>query len=251
MSIALDLEMHDECLKAISIHLDKIKSLKIDYVGYREFYYDGTSLAFCTNKGWYKVLYNRDIEVDMSIHYAKELMSLNKTGYNFIIRTLSRAKNRFLKELLKNDMCNSLIIYRKEPDIIRMYSFIAHKYYQAVLDYFVTDRDLFVGLVDLYKDNLTQILQKEKYHPLRKTLFNKAIAAEIFSHKSDINSVRNVQGLTVREVECIPFICGGATDKDIAEKLNISPRTVSYHIANIKKKLKVNNRFGIKDYGNY
>lgn len=179
---SLDLEMRDECMNAISMYLNKIKALKVDNIGYREFYPDGSSIAFCSNIAWYDVFYEKNIEVDMSIHYAKELKELKKMGYNFVIRTLARAKNRFLRELLNNDMCNSLLVYKKEPNIIKMYSFIAHTYYQTALDYFITERDMFVEIIDLYADQLSTIFQRNKYNVLKKQIFNKLTTDDIFSY---------------------------------------------------------------------
>ncbi len=52
--------------------------------------------------------------------------------------------------------------------------------------------------------------------------------------------------LTPREAEFIPLLLTRATNKDIATKFNISPRTASYHVTNIRKKLRVSSRFDIK-----
>ena len=49
-------------------------------------------------------------------------------------------------------------------------------------------------------------------------------------------------GLTQREVEVLRLVARGMTDAEIAEKLYISPRTVSQHLRNCYNKLGVNNR---------
>lgn len=55
---------------------------------------------------------------------------------------------------------------------------------------------------------------------------------------------RDPFGLTPREVEVLTFLTQGCTDREIAEKLFISPRTVQSHIAGIFGKLSVNSRTG-------
>ena len=51
-------------------------------------------------------------------------------------------------------------------------------------------------------------------------------------------------GLTPREREVLALIAEGRTDRQIAEALFISPRTVAMHVSNILAKLGVTNRGG-------
>ena len=44
--------------------------------------------------------------------------------------------------------------------------------------------------------------------------------------------------LSKREIECLHYLVEGKAAKEIARKLDISPRTVELHIANIKGKMK-------------
>lgn len=48
--------------------------------------------------------------------------------------------------------------------------------------------------------------------------------------------------LTDRESEVLNLMVGGYSNKQIANKLNISIRTVKFHIANIYAKIEVNSR---------
>ena len=49
-------------------------------------------------------------------------------------------------------------------------------------------------------------------------------------------------GLTEREVEVVRLIAQGKTNRDIAEELVLSQRTVQRHIANLYRKINVHNR---------
>jgi predicted ATPase/DNA-binding CsgD family transcriptional regulator/transcriptional regulator with XRE-family HTH domain len=51
-------------------------------------------------------------------------------------------------------------------------------------------------------------------------------------------------GLTSREVEVLRWVASGLTDGQVAEKLIVSPRTVSTHLRSIYNKLGVNSRSG-------
>lgn len=47
--------------------------------------------------------------------------------------------------------------------------------------------------------------------------------------------------LSSREMEIVTMVCGGHSSKEMAEKLNLSYRTVEVHRHNILKKLKLKN----------
>ncbi len=49
-------------------------------------------------------------------------------------------------------------------------------------------------------------------------------------------------GLTAREVEVLRWVACGLTDNQVAEKLVISPRTVSTHLTSIYNKLGISSR---------
>jgi len=53
---------------------------------------------------------------------------------------------------------------------------------------------------------------------------------------------KNYQPLTSREKEILQTLANGASNKEIANALNISEHTVKIHLKNILKKLQVNNR---------
>ena len=54
--------------------------------------------------------------------------------------------------------------------------------------------------------------------------------------------------LSPKEIEMLPFICDGYTNKEISTRLNISENTVKYHIKNILQKLNLNSRAEIAVY---
>ena len=49
-------------------------------------------------------------------------------------------------------------------------------------------------------------------------------------------------GLTAREIAVLRLVAQGLTDAQVAEKLVLSPRTVSTHLTSIYGKLQVNSR---------
>jgi DNA-binding NarL/FixJ family response regulator len=60
-----------------------------------------------------------------------------------------------------------------------------------------------------------------------------------------LNSARRsttLAGLTPRERDVLRLLAGGMTDREIAETLFISPRTVGGHVSNLLAKLGVDSR---------
>jgi DNA-binding NarL/FixJ family response regulator len=54
--------------------------------------------------------------------------------------------------------------------------------------------------------------------------------------------IRRPAGLTEREVEVLSLIAAGRTNREIAEQLHLSPKTVSRHLSNIFMKIQVSSR---------
>jgi DNA-binding CsgD family transcriptional regulator len=181
----------------------------------------------------------------MSIHYALELLSVNRGNYKYIIRTPSNANNRFLKALLKRDLCNSLLFYKKEKHIIKMYSFIATRSDAAALTHLINNQPLIESVTGSYGTELENIFKKAKYLPLRQNLFKRSLANDIFNYDEHKVKAGSSHGLTLKELEYVQLLAHGATNKELAVKFKITPRAACYKVKNIKKKLKIANRSDI------
>ncbi len=59
------------------------------------------------------------------------------------------------------------------------------------------------------------------------------------------NKLQTSATLSDREVEIIELVTAGLTNKDIADRLEISKRTVDNHISNILEKADVDNRVAL------
>ena len=72
------------------------------------------------------------------------------------------------------------------------------------------------------------------------------VAAPVFSGGTPARTVAH--GLTARERDVLRLIVDGHPDREIAEALFISPRTVTTHVTNILNKLGVNSRSAAAAY---
>lgn len=66
---------------------------------------------------------------------------------------------------------------------------------------------------------------------------------KLLSPKIYLHSMLGVEmDLSIRETEIIALVANGFSDKEIADKLNISPRTIQTYIIRICSKLGARNR---------
>jgi len=68
---------------------------------------------------------------------------------------------------------------------------------------------------------------------------------KLFDHKGE----NDASVLTIREQEIVRFVILGYTNKQVSEKLHISPKTVENHKANIMTKLNLKNKSDLIQYG--
>ena len=69
------------------------------------------------------------------------------------------------------------------------------------------------------------------------------ISAEDAPQTAHTTHVANTLGLTPREVEILGLLAAGRSDREIAETLFISKKTVSVHVSNVLRKLAVGRRY--------
>ncbi|SRR5579883_587266 len=89
-----------------------------------------------------------------------------------------------------------------------------------------------VSMVDTLQDGLQQLETRKYLAPSHK------IVSEHLAHKDFILDLR----LTPRELDVLRLVAEGQTDREVAEALVISPRTVNRHLSNIFVKLDVPGR---------
>lgn len=76
----------------------------------------------------------------------------------------------------------------------------------------------------------------------------KLLVKDYLSQDDDARSARTLNGLTDREQEVLAHLADGASNNEIGETLNISPKTVARHRENIMRKLSMHSRTELVKY---
>ncbi len=93
-------------------------------------------------------------------------------------------------------------------------------------------------LKNLREEEFTELLTRlGNDEPIMSPPLARKLLLELASPRNE-----NPEGLTKREEEVLAFVARGATNKEIAAELYISPNTVDFHMRNILAKLHVHNR---------
>lgn len=88
--------------------------------------------------------------------------------------------------------------------------------------------------IDSFKNYLFNILKNESHLRMKPTQQGQTSTAQRYQHKVLHNN--QVIPLTERELECLHYLILGKSAKQTASILNVSSRTVEFHLNNIKDK---------------
>ncbi len=84
--------------------------------------------------------------------------------------------------------------------------------------------------------------------PIARTTASKILTEFARQARAADAGTPSTAGLTARETEVLGLVAGGATNKDIAAALGISPSTAKNHLQNILTKLHLENRVQVAAY---
>jgi two-component system response regulator NreC len=76
----------------------------------------------------------------------------------------------------------------------------------------------------------------------------KLLVRDFFAQEQQSREENTLDGLTSREQEVLTLLADGASNTEIAESLNISPKTVARHRENIMSKLNLHSRSDLVKY---
>jgi DNA-binding CsgD family transcriptional regulator len=241
----------------------QLKNKGIEYLGYRAFYDDGSTLGLCNYDKWGEISNKEHFKIAMANHHKNELTRVIQSDYKFLTRLGNDTQNSsYLETLYQNKLWNTLVIYNFKADKIEGYYFISSSENSHIMDSFMNNLAFYENLCKVMQIKIDKALSnKEPSNLLRFGLFTQQEANLIFKafHKKDAANLPNnfkipyeYQGnkylLTKREIENIKMISLDLSHKEIADKFNISTRTVEKQVQALKHKLNLNTKKDIEEF---
>src|SRR3990167_2772569 len=248
--------------KEISKHLLQLCEPLLKYfkdfsVGYKRCYHNGNLLMIETKIEWYHAYLSMNIYDEVLHDNVTQARSKNDE-YVYILSGLPT--NKVHSYLFDLNVWNSISLHFPHEKYEEVFHFCAPRTNQELINLYVNNRGLFHHFVLYLRERLNLLkIQEAPLFTLSSTsssssletprdpiqgnsIFCKVrpIDLENFFNSTSIKKFYFKDGdfyITKRELECVYYLCQGFTVKHIARGLQISPRTVEFHIKHIKNKL--------------
>lgn len=220
--------------------IEKYKSVKQDVV---EFLFSNPLLGVFIYSGD-KFIFVNEKTTQISGYSLSDINSLEFK--NFIIADFNEAQKNgsLLKAGIKKEYNTEIGVVKKDKSVVELNLFIKSVVFEG--------KNSFIGcIVEKEEKNENSILEPSlaKFVNFLSTTNNKEISEEIASLYNQMKIKDSLENraltkkikISKREKEILEHICKGYTNKEIAEKLFLSARTVDNHRANMLAKTKTKN----------
>lgn len=238
------------------------RNTKINHFAYYRLFKDKSYYALCTDFAWTEHFYHKQYRT---------------VGYNgkpfqsgiYLMRDLAKAG--IIGECIEDmeqgfNLHNMILLLDNYPDFIDLYAvgtprLIGENY----INFYLNNMDIIKNFFAYFKEktseivpkvsssrilvpeqfhkkfNILEMKSKENYSDIRRNILHDIGYKNV--NTNFISKMDNNVTLTPQEFNCIHFAIRGMTAKMIAKKMNISPRTVEFHLKNLKNKFNVQSKF--------
>lgn len=146
-------------------------------------------------------------------------------------------------------------LFRKNDKDVKMVLMGLFATHSEVLDFVECGVKGFIlknATVDDFFTTIRAVAKGEKVLPayLTDSLFEQIVKQSLNAPEGEKKIIESVQ-MTQREKEVIELIADGLTNKEIGQKLFISPHTIKSHVHNILEKLTLHSRLQIAKYAHH
>lgn len=198
----------------------------IDNVCYFRIYKDNSCFMSTTHPFWLEVFLQKHNEFEDTLFSKKLHQTLERDYDDIYAQWQYDKKDKLLNFNYQYGICLGFDIYIKHQNYIEVLSFDGNNFCTSFPDFCINNIKNFYNNLTLIRKELKKLQYNRCFTPIKLD----------FSLENPHKKVININ-FTEREVECIAFLKKGLSAKAIGMELGSSPRTIEYHIINIKKKL--------------
>lgn len=235
----------------------------IDYFDYARFYDSGEVIYIGTSPS----LFKKNCQAQLLPTY-EELYLFCSSGLRSTILSHSMPltygpdlnPERYQKNIYyaaKNKVFHRLYLIERQQDFYVNYGFGVKNASKQIFSFYLNTMPLLERFCRYFERSAIHLIHDEYQHRKiilpnyyeKKILLSDEIQLPFerininlsFDHPLVVSQAKSTQ-VTDREKECLRLFSQGFTMRNIAEKLDISPRTVEMHLRNVKSKLKINKK---------
>lgn len=247
------------CANEINQICNPLRLLNIHMFTYRKRYLDGSEIYLSNYANWVNdyfrlELYRSSIFEGDIKHYPSGFLVWPKHNDLAVFKHGQQYFNSHSGITYCNNNLNSC----------EFYFFSTSKHSGLIGEYFLANQDLLKKFIAFFKERTSTLLKECESHKVTPLSFHPhpvvdeylqelpqqliAKQTQDFHNAIDNNFVtelyklRQIASLTQREIECLSVLLQKYTTIKVANALNISPRTVETHLANIMQKLNVTSK---------
>ncbi len=211
---------------------------KITNFGYVKIFKDGTMFRISTDKNWSRKYFENQFYNDYSFYCFDDIP---ENGSRARIIT-NQPSGGVYTELYDHNIWNIFTLYERNQESANVWFFAAGREDAEMINFYINNRDILQDFMRYFLRQISKevIIKQEmlivtdlKIGNLKSEEENKI---KEFLEEIGKNSKNKNFSLSVREIDCIQQLIRGKTAKEIASSLNISFRTVEFHINNAKVK---------------
>lgn len=237
----------------------------ISFFQYVKHYYDGGRVLLSSNREWVKDYFRYEHYLHEYVNFGKDFKE-HTSGYNLWSGCEQDHKScqiwRHSKKVYGLD--HFLAIYSNYDTYCEMFHFAGKETTTHLPSVFFTNIDLFERFGIYFLDKAKGILKKaheSRFYPPKVTEIDntnrwvfgvqhekkKQFINEIPLNSFQLKGHLEDQQLSFRQMQCIKGIVEGKSYKQIAQELELSHRTIDYHLSEIRKIFRVKSKKQLLD----
>lgn len=215
-----------------------LKEYGIDYFTYNKHFTDGSRIRLTTHPHQLKAFLENKYYLTGNID-ANPQLYLNQAAL------FSTLQNQHIVEWVRANfrIYHGIYILRKSELFTEFFGFATSINNPQIINFYLNNLDFLQKFCDLFMEQgkalITQAEQNKLYHNHNETCGINLYKPENLEAQTD--TIQFSDQFSPRKLDIIHWLLQGYRAKEIAQKLNISPRTVEEHIADLKTKLDARN----------
>jgi DNA-binding CsgD family transcriptional regulator len=228
-----------------------LNPLGITYFNYLKIYSDSSRELLTNNAAWIDHFYQNELYKSVG---AIDIEHLLPKGY-FLWSELSTEDPIYQCGRKSFNIDNGITIVIKRKDVTHLYIFASYRNNVNINNFYVKNIDLLQRFILYFTDKASDLIKQAAKNriylpekqiitptiPIRDPLLSE-FDREKFYHQTTIDKYYLLGEsddfyLTAKQAQCAAYFAQGATAKQCAKALHLSPRTVESHLKEVKDKI--------------